>query len=48
MSIYTLSEAFDLAKSHGCESRVCPLPGQSDPGACLAASVQVDQVEGTK
>ena len=48
MSIYTLSEAFDLAKSHGFESRFCPLPGQYDQGPCLAASVQVGQVEGTK
>lgn len=27
---------------------LCPLPGRYDQGACLAASVRVDQVEGTK
>ena len=32
----------------GCEPRVCPLPGQYDQGVCLAASVQVGQVEGIK
>ena len=91
MSIYTLSQALELAKSHGseysngawvllslasihspylsnsdkvaelenllffaqrcigagCEPRVRPLPGQDGQVARLAASDQVDQVEGT-